>query len=311
MQFQWWCAAQTAAWEWTWQPYPGVWIFTVLLALGYRALLRRAERMTGEAAGGARVAAFAGGLFALWLALDWPIGALGAGYLASVHMVQFLLIGMIAPPLLLWGIPPAALIAWLEGEPASAAAGAAGNQARTGGGTTARAPRIAAVLRVITHPIVALIAFNAVVGATHMPTVNDTLMVTQLGSFAIDIAWLVGGLIFWWPVAAAAPARPHFHALLKIGYLIALAIAMTPIFLYLTFSDHPVYAVYELAPRVNGIDALADQRVAGLIMKIIGGFILMGVLSVLFFRWARRAGDDMTALQAARAEADVAEPVLR
>lgn len=313
MQFQWWCAAQTAAWEWAWRPYPGVWIFIALLAVCYGALLRRAERMTGEAAGGARVASFAAGLLFLWLALDWPIGALGAGYLASVHMVQFLLIGMIAPPLLLWGLPPAGLTAWLEGDAARAAEGTGEDRdlPGTGGAAVARAPRLAAVLRFVTHPIVALVTFNAIVGATHTAAVNDTLMVSQLGSFAIDIAWLAGGLIFWWPVAAAAPARPNFHALLKICYLIALAIAMTPVFLYLTFSDHPVYAVYELAPRVNGIDALADQRVAGLIMKVVGGFILMGVLSVLFFRWATRAGDDMAALQAARAEADSAEPVLR
>lgn len=356
MQFQWWCAAQTAAWEWTWRPYPGVWIFIAALAFGYWALLRRAKRLTGETVGGARVASAVAGLLTLWLALDWPIGALGAGYLASVHMVQFLLIGMIAPPLLLWGLPPAGLRVWLDGGASdspgtsspigaglpgdavgypggvgfpgdtvaatagvTASPGAAGATASQGaaarGATTPRAPRLlrlARVLRVVTHPLVALFVFNAIVGATHTPAVNDTLMVTQLGSFAIDIAWLVGGLIFWWPVAAAAPARPSFHPLLKIGYLTALAIAMTPVFLYLTFSDHPVYAVYELAPRVNGIDAHADQRVAGLIMKVVGGFILMGVLSVLFFRWATRAGDDMTALQTAKAgAAETAEPVMR
>jgi putative membrane protein len=304
MQFQWWCAAQTAAWEWTWRPYPGVWIFILLLAFGYRTLLRRAERTTGEATGGARVASFAAGLLFLWLALDWPIGALGAGYLASVHMIQFLLIGMLAPPLLIWGLPPAGLRAWLDGT--------AGNDA-PGDAATVRLPRLARVLRVVTHPLVAIVVFNAIVGATHTPTVNDTLMVSQLGSFAIDIAWLVGGLVFWWPVAAAAPARPGFHPLLKIGYLTALAISMTPVFLFLTFADHPVYAVYELAPRVNGIDAHADQRVAGLIMKVVGGFILMGVLSVLFFRWASRAGDDMAALQAraAKSGAETAEPALR
>jgi cytochrome c oxidase assembly factor CtaG len=315
MQFQWWCAAQTAAWEWTWRPYPGVWIFIAALAFGYWALLRRARRVTGETVGGARVGSAVAGLLTLWLALDWPIGALGAGYLASVHMVQFLLIGMIAPPLLLWGLPPAALGLWLDSgmaAPAATAADSPRGGAAHGDATPPRFPRLARVLRVVTHPLVALFVFNAIVGATHTPAVNDTLMVTQLGSFAIDIAWLVGGFIFWWPVAAAAPARPNFHPLLKIGYLTALAIAMTPVFLYLTFSDHPVYAVYELAPRVNGIDAHADQRVAGLIMKVVGGFILMGVLSVLFFRWAIRTGDNMTALQAAKARAaEAAEPVMR
>ncbi|HEX6939216.1 MAG TPA: cytochrome c oxidase assembly protein [Longimicrobiales bacterium] len=299
MSFQWWCSAQTAAWEWTWRPYPGVWLFLALLALGYRALLRRA-RDRGPV-GAARIASFAGGIACLWLALDWPIGALGAGYLASVHMIQFLLIGLIAPPLLLWGIPPAAFGA-AAGAPGPAPTKAAAESPRNG--ESPDAPREARsararALRLLTHPIVAIIVFNILVGTTHAPAVTDTLMASQLGSFAIDVAWLGGALLFWWPMVAAAPARPYFHDLLKIAYITGQAILMTPVFVYLTFSPHPVYAVYELAPPVAGIEPLADQRVAGLMMKIVGGLILMGAVTILFFRWARRAGDDPAALQAA------------
>lgn len=314
MSFQWWCSAQTAAWEWSWQAYPGVWLFIGLVALGYGALVRR-TRSAGAAAaqaaaamapaaatagtvrtdaaagtarsgspaagaasgrgpgatGPARVASFTIGLLCLWSALDWPIGALGAGYLASVHMAQFLLIALIAPPLLLWGIPPAAF------EPLR------------DGGAGVR------LLRFATTPVVALIVFNVIVGATHTPAISDTLMATQLGSFAIDMTWLAGGLLFWWPVAAPAPEHPVFHDLLKIVYITGQAIFMTPVFVYLTFSAFPAYTTFELAPPVHGIEPLDDQRVAGLIMKVIGGFILMGAVTILFFRWAQRTGDDLSA----------------
>ncbi|HEX7118840.1 MAG TPA: cytochrome c oxidase assembly protein [Longimicrobiales bacterium] len=308
MQLQWWCSAQTAAWEWSWRPYPGVWIFIALLALGYRALLRGST----HGAGAPRIASFAAGLACLWIALDWPIGALGAGYLASVHMVQFLLIALIAPPLLLWGIPPAVHGAAASAPlPGGAAADGTVADGTVADGTAADAaaadttatgnPLGSRALRLATHPLVAFLLFNVIVAATHTPAVTDTLMATQLGSFVIDVAWLTGGLLFWAPVAAAAPARPYFHELLKIGYITAQAIFMTPVFLYLTFSDHPVYATYELAPPVAGIEALADQRVAGLIMKIIGGLVLMAALTILFFRWAQRSGDDPAALRAGAA----------
>lgn len=276
MPLQWWCSAGTAAWEWTWRPYPGVWLFIALLALAYLALLRRTRRASpGEAAGRARAGAFAAGLALLWIALDWPIGALGAGYLASAHMIQFLLIALGAPPLLLWGVPPAAY------EPLR------------GDSMAARAARF------LTHPLIALAVFNIIVGTTHTPAVTDALMPTQLGSFAVDMAWLAGALLFWWPVAAPVPERPLFNELVKIGYVTAQEIVMTPVFAYLTYSAHPVYALYELAPPVHGIGALDDQRVAGLIMKVVGGLVLMGAVTVLFFRWAKRTGDDPEALAAA------------
>lgn len=274
MEVQWWCAAQDVPWEWSWQPFPGVWLFILLLAFGYRRLLRRAAAAGGAPVSGGRVATFMAGLVSLWLALDWPIGVLGAGYLASAHSIQFLLIALIAPPLLLWGTPPEALGA-LRGDSV-----------------------VAKTVRFVTHPLAAIVVFNIIVGTTHVPAVSDTLMATQLGSFVIDTAWLTGGLIFWWPVIGTVPERPMFHELLKIVYMTGQAICMTPLFLYLTYSSHPVYSRYELAPPVHGFAALDDQRVAGLIMKVVGGFILMGILTVLFFRWARQSGDDPAELQA-------------
>src|SRR5690606_22366096 len=69
-------------------------------------MLRRTPVPAGESRDlGARAAAFGAAVACLWLVLDWPVGALGAGYLASVHMVQFLVIVLAVPPLLLYGVP--------------------------------------------------------------------------------------------------------------------------------------------------------------------------------------------------------------
>ena len=103
---------------------------------------------------------FVGGLVILWLSLDWPIGALGAGYLASVHMLQFLLMALVAPPMLVMGPSPDA-VALLE---------------RPGPGY--------AVLRWLLSPARAIVFFSAIVLLTHLPPIVDALMATQLGSMA-------------------------------------------------------------------------------------------------------------------------------
>jgi cytochrome c oxidase assembly factor CtaG len=264
---QWWCSAQGEPWTWAWQAYPGVWAFIGLLSWGYFRLLRATVASSDGVRLKPYVASFASGMVLLWLSLDWPIGAIGAGYLASVHMVQFLIMGMIVPPLVLYGIPEL---------------------------TYQRLhPRVSAVLGQLTRPATAFIAFNLMVVITHMPPVVDPMMSTQLGSFAIDMLWLGGGLLFWWPVVV--PGGSQLRELAKVGYLGLQLIAMKPIFVYLTFSRYPQYATYELAPRISGISARADQQMAGLLMEVAGMIIILVAVGAVFLKWHAREQHDAVA----------------
>lgn len=271
---QWWCAARGTAWTWSWQAYPGVWLFILVIGLAYwrswRAWTadtpadRSDDASTGESLRRCRPGWFVAGLLCLWLGLDWPIGALGAGYLASVHMVQFLLIALVAPPLIMLGIP--------AGRPALSEA-------------------VERPLRLVTNPLIALVLFNLIIILTHLPSVVDSLMASQPGSFVIDLLWLLGGVAFWWPVILDRPPRPRFAYPVKIGYLILATIVNAGTFLYLTFSELPVYATYELAPPVYGISAIDDQRVAGLLMKVGTAVVLWIAIGVLFYLWYSREAD--------------------
>lgn len=261
---QWWCSAQGEPWSWAWQAYPGVWVFIALLAWGYARLVRSLP--PGARASRLQVGCFIAGALALWVALDWPVGALGAGYLASVHMVQFLALAMLAPPLLLCSLPH---------------------------GTVERLPAVVqSVLHTVTRPVRAFLLFNLMMVVTHLPPVVDTLMASQLGSFAIDLAWIAGGLIFWWPVVLGATAGSQLRELAKVGYLGLQLIAMKPLFVYLTFSTYPHYATYELAPRVGGITARADQQTAGLLMEVAGMIIILVAAGIVMRRWAARESND-------------------
>ena len=256
---QWWCSAQTAAWSWTWQAYPGVWLFIALLVASYWILLSKWDGDGAERK--LRSLSFAAGVLSLWIALDWPLGALGGGYLASAHMVQFLLIALVAPPLLVIGLPRAAF------------------DALAGRGAALK------LLRVLTHPLIALAFFNVVLVATHWPSVVDSMMSSQWGSFVLDMAWWAAGLVLWWPIVAPIPERSGFTYMYKIGYLILATILNTPAFALLTFSDLPLYATFELAPPVSGLSTRVDQRLAGLLMKIGGGLIFWTAITALFLQW--------------------------
>jgi len=251
----WWCSATGQTWTWAWRPYPGVWLFVACLAAGYWAL---AWRGTGRAPGFG-----VAGLLLVWVLLDWPIGALGAGYLVSVHAVQFLLLAFVVPPLLYAGVS-AGRWGWLE--------------ERIGRGRA---------LRVITHPVVAGAGFNAIVVTTHLPSVVDGLMARQFGAFAVDFAWLLGGLLFWWPVLAPFPARAG-GALAKIGYLFVGSLVHTALGMWLLLSRFPVYGIFELAPPLGGRSAVVDQGIAGGLMELIGGLIIITSIAVVFFQWVRR-----------------------
>ncbi|MFN8573631.1 MAG: cytochrome c oxidase assembly protein [Gemmatimonadaceae bacterium] len=263
MQF--WCAANGAAWTWTWRPYPGVWLFVVLLALAVFRWNRAGTRRTFAATTPTHPLFF-GGLIVLWLALDWPIGALGAGYLASVHMLQFLMVALIAPPLLLRGIQPSAL-AMLGGE-----------------GWRAR------VFARLTSPLLALSIFSATVLLTHLPAVVDGLMTSQIGSFVIDVLWLAAGLLFWWPVVLPCPEHPKFQAPLKMGYLV-LGMMFSPVMFglvgFLVYASTPLYGVFELAPPLPGVSSQSDHQTAGALMSVGGALISFIGISVIFFRWSK------------------------
>ncbi len=265
MQF--WCSATDTAWSWAWKPFPGVWIFVILVGLAVSRLERSGARAAGVTPRPMHPLALLG-VLTLWLALDWPIGALGAGYLASIHMLQFLLIALVAAPAILAGLSPQALGVLTRGKPG-------------------------VVLERLTRPVLALLIFNGVVLLTHLPPLVDGLMRTQLGSMLIDLLWLGSGLLFWFPVIAALPARPTFVPPLRMLYLVV-GLMFSPIMFglagFMVYAQRPLYAIYELAPPFAGWTAKMDHEVAGVMMSVMGATVAFIGLSVIFFRWSKTDG---------------------
>jgi putative membrane protein len=268
---QFWCSATTEPWSWVPKPYVGVWlVMGGLIAVYVRAWRRRRPIGALDAIDRRKPWWFGAGVALLWVATDWPVGALGAGYLASVHMLQFMIYTLGAAPLLLMGVPE-----WMF----------AGLRGRRGW----------ELMRMLSRPLLAGILFNVVLLSTHAPVVVDLLRVSQMGSFLMDVLWFAAGIVLWLPVLNPASELRHRSYAVRGVYLF-LASGALPMLpgAFLVFASSPLYRTFELAPPVFDWGPTTDQQLAGLLMKVGNIPILWPVLLVLFMRWSRDDRENST-----------------
>ena len=136
----------------------------------------------------------------------------------------------------------------------------------------------------VTRPVQAIVLCNVIVVATHVPSVVDGLMPTQLGSFALDLSWLLAGLILWTPVVHPGVSRRLSYPG-RFGYLLAATLVPGIPAVFFFFAEYPLYSTYELAPPVDWMPVMQDQFVAGIVMKMGSFLIILAALSVVFYRW--------------------------
>ncbi len=246
-----------------------VWLLMVGLEGAYLiAVARRRRSMVPgeEPVSRRRVVLFTLGVLTLWMAADWPVHDLAEGYLYSVHMVQHLLFSLVAPPLLIAGMPPALLRYFLRPRPVAAAA------------------------RVLTRPVVAFVVFNAVLLFTHWPAIVKASVGSEIVHLSLHLLLVVSALLMWWPVMSPLPDLPALTPPGQMLYLFFMSLGPTIPAAFLTFGRAPLYPVYASFPRIWGISVMTDQLIAGLTMKLLGGMILWGFIAVIFFRW--HAGEE-------------------
>ena len=147
---------------------------------------------------GGRLAAFLGGLAAIYLALASPIEPFAA-LLLQVHMVQHLLLMMVAPPLLWLGAP---LFPLLRGLPRPVRI--------LLGRPVLSAPPLRRFFGRLTHPLIALLLFVAATWVWHAPPVYDLALRSNGWHYLQHACFLGTALLFWYPVVRPYPARPRW-----------------------------------------------------------------------------------------------------
>jgi putative membrane protein len=253
-------------WSWSPQWHPTVWVLCAVLLCGYFLALdyigpkhvRPGEPVATRAQKRNAILA----VTVIFIAAEWPIHTLAERYLYSVHMVQHLLLVMVAAPLMLAATPPWMARAVLPGP-------------------------LMRITRKVTRPMPALIIFNATLVFTHWPTMVDASVHSELAHFGLHLLLFVTAMIMWMPVLSPLLELPRLSYPGQMLYLFLQSLVPTVPASFLTFGDRPLYHVYETFHRIAGISALTDQRVAGLLMKIVGGAILWAIIIKVFFKWHR------------------------
>jgi putative membrane protein len=247
-----------------WHPHPDVWLLLVVLATGYAYAVRRIgprrvhaiERPVSRR----QVGAFVAGLAVIWVAADWPMHDVAEGRLYAAHMIQHLLLSLVAPPLLMIGTPD-----WLW----RVLLGRRGIQAA----------------RILTKPLIALAAFNVVIAVSHIPNVVTLSATSEPFHFAMHALLFGTAVMMWSPVLQPLIELPKLSYPARMFYLFLQSLVPTVPASFLTFGHTVLYHVYDTPQRMWGISAITDQRAAGLIMKLVGGLVLWTVIAWYFFKW--------------------------
>jgi cytochrome c oxidase assembly factor CtaG/polyferredoxin len=253
----------------SWPVDPWVVVSLTLAALiygrGWRALHRR-DPLTWNPG---KLAAFLGGLGMLFLALGSPIEPFGA-FLLQVHMVQHLLLMMVAPPLLWLGAPMFPLIRGLP------------QQVRTYWLVPLlRSRTVRRVFTRLSHPGPALGLYVLMTWLWHAPAIYEVALRSSVWHKVQHLCFLGSSLLFWYPVVRPYPSRPRWSPWLLVPYLLVADVSNTVLSALLTFSDKVLYPHYGQIPRIAGISALDDQATAGVLMWVPGSvaflFPLFGI----------------------------------
>lgn len=285
-------------WEDVWSP---VFLAVMLLiTAGYLVLTGPIhDRMgTGKPVTVGRKVLFLLGMAVLYAAQGGPVELLGH-MMFSFHMVSMALSYLIAPPLLMLGLPDwtwSRLAGWLSGGPLSR-------------------------LRFLTHPIVAAVVFNGLFSLYHFPAIHDYVMLHFTVHRLYYAVLFIAAVLMWWTLVKPVPDHSEVHGLKQMGFIFLNMVLLTPACGLIIFAPEPLYATYSdpavwakamgycvsgdpglLLSRFGGpeffgyLEPAIDQQVGGIIMKFIQEIIFASMLAYVFYRWYKqenREGDDL------------------
>ena len=245
---------------WTVDPGP-----LAAMAAGTFVYVRRFRRARAEAGGrGAglpQAAAFAAAMLVLLAALVSPIDRLGEDYLFSAHMTQHILLGDIAPLLLLLSLSRVIM------RPA-----------------TRRFAGIERRLGALASPPVFIALWLALIYLWHIPALYNAALQHPAAHALEHACFFTGGVAVWWPLIQPVPMRRKLTGMGPLLYIFAAKVGLAALGIYLAWSTGVAYDFYLHVPRIWGLSAVEDQNVGGSIMLVEQSLVLVTAMTVLFLR---------------------------
>jgi putative membrane protein len=261
-------APQVLRW-WTWEP----WVVALLLVTTalYTLGVLRLWRSAGAGHGIARwqAASYCAAVAALVIALISPVDALG-GILFSAHMVQHELLMLVAAPLLVLGRP---FVAFVWAVPSLA--------------VLARNRPLTAAWRRLSSPLAATVLHGLALWTWHLPSLYQATLTSDAVHAAQHASFLLTAALFWWSLLHGRAGRIGYG--IAVVYVFLTTIHSGALGALLTFSPNLWYPIYGPSTAKWGLDAIEDQQLAGLIMWIPAGVILVVLGVAMFLGWLQEA----------------------
>lgn len=276
-----------------WSFEPAVAIPLAVLALGWLVMVDRIDRRHPESRVPLiRTVAFLGGLVAIAVALMSGIERYDTT-LFSVHMVQHLVLMLVAAPLLALAAPITQVL-------------------------RVASPRVrqrvilpvlhSGPIGVLGHPVVTWTVFTAVLWFGHFSPLFDAALNDAFVHDLEHVLFLGAALLFWWPVVGLDPAPRRMSYPARIGYVLLQMPFSSFLAMVVLFAPSPLYRHYAALGSPYGITAVADQQLAAGIMWFIGDVVLIGAILVIVAVWMR---DEERRTPAADRRADAHRSTLR
>ena len=259
---------------WNWDPLI---LATLALAMfGYvRGLRHLKSTVRLRIFGGLRCASFAAGLATLFGALISPFDSLD-DQLFSAHMLQHLILLMVAPPLLIFGRPALAFL-WAFRLPARRMIGR--TWVRTG---------LQRAVQTLMCPLIVWILCSAVLWFWHLPGPYGWALESASVHAFEHACFFLTSLMFWSLVLQPLGRRRMEYGKTLL-FVATFGVQNGLLGALLTFAGRPLYVAYLPTTAAWGLTPLEDQQLAGLIMWIPASLIHLITLGVLFVIWLHSA----------------------
>lgn len=264
-----------------WRHWTLEWWVLLPLALSAGIYARGVVRLWRRAGRGHGITRFRASLFALgwvflFVALVTPVDAMG-GVLFSAHMVQHLLLMMVAAPLMVLGAPQVAFLWSLP------------DRLRRPTGRGWRRSRMLrpAVLWTLT-PLPAWTIHTLAIWGWHAPGPYEAALKSDFIHGLEHVSFFGSAVIAWWVVALIGTRQGLGHGA-GILYLFATMMQGALLGVLITFAPRPWYTAHEEGAAAWGLTLLEDQQLAGLLMWVPSGVIFTFAAVVVFLGWMRAA----------------------
>jgi putative membrane protein len=233
-----------------------------LSALLYSTGLIRLWRQSGQlrALGPLQVLAFHAGLGSLVVALLSPLDTLSE-VLFSAHMGQHELLMLVSAPLLVMG-RPAITALWALPPPL-----------RHRLALQIRRPGLLRIWRALTGPFTVVLLHAVALWIWHVPWFFESALHSENIHAAQHLCFFLSAGLFWWALVSGRYGRSGYGAAVLFVFVTSLHSGLLGAMI--TFAEGLWYPTHQARTRALGIDPLQDQQLAGLLMWIPAGVILM------------------------------------